>query len=222
MRCAAVIPARGGSKRLPRKNLYPVLGRPMLSWVIETCLTSGVFEQVIVSSEDEEILNTAKVWGAISHRRPVRLSDDFTHVGPVIEECVASMETPPDVVCLIYSTSILVSTQDLIQSKKLILSDGVRSVLSITEFESPIQRAYEMNQEMEISMIQPEFSLTRTQDLPKFYRDNGGFYWFTRDGSGERDIGYIMPKQRSVDIDTADDMELAVALFNHQKRNEGL
>lgn len=215
----AVIPARGGSKRVPRKNVYPILGRPILAWVIEKCFSSQAFDRVVVSSEDDEILELARRWGAEPHRRPRDLSDDFTHVGPVVDECLDSLSVKPKVACLIYPTSILITAQDLQLSKRVALAPDVRSVLSIAEFESPIQRAYELNDRMEIKLLQPECLLSRTQDLEKRYRDSGGFYWFKTDGTGKADLGYLLPKSRSFDIDTPDDMEIAVALFFHFKKS---
>jgi pseudaminic acid cytidylyltransferase len=209
----AVIPARGGSKRIPRKNLYPIKGKPMLGWVIETALAADVFDEIVVSSEDDEILETAKSYGAKPHLRPNQLADDMTHVGAAVDEYIETMIIKPDTVCLLYATAILLPPKYLKQCYELLNDPSVGSVLSITEFESPIQRAYLMSEDQSIKMENPEFFNWRTQDLPKRYHDAGCFSWWKLDRlTTQRSTGLNLPKQFAVDIDSMDDLHIATAL----------
>ena len=131
----AVIPARGGSKRIPRKNLYHINGRPMLAWVIETAIAAEVFDDIVVSSDDDEILETAVSFGVRAHKRPLHLADDRTHVGPVVEDYLKSLSSQPDSVCLLYATALLLKPEQLKQACALLKNDTVSSVLAIAEFE---------------------------------------------------------------------------------------
>jgi pseudaminic acid cytidylyltransferase len=209
----AVIPARGGSKRIPRKNLYPINGKPMLAWVIETALAAEVFNEIVVSSEDDEILETAKFYGAKPHLRPNQLADDMTHVGAAVDEYLESVNIKPDTVCLLYATALLLPPKYLTQCHELLKDPSVGSVLSITEFESPIQRAYLMLEDQSISMENPDFFNWRTQDLPKRYHDAGCFSWWKLNRlTSQRSTGLNLPKRFAVDIDSMDDLLIATAL----------
>ena len=214
----AVIPARGGSKRIPRKNLTPVEGKPMIAWVIEVALQSQLFRQVVVSSEDPEILTVAKDFGALPYQRPKELADDYTHVGPVVDDCLSALEIQSESVCLLYATAILLRVEHLRRAKELLARPQVSSVLAIAEFESPPQRAYEISDQGEIALAQPEFFNWRSQDLPRRFRDTGMFSWWKREPGHGKPFGLLMPKLCAVDIDTPDDLALAVALFSIQQR----
>jgi len=237
-RAIAVIPARGGSKRVPRKNVYPIAGKPMIAHVIATALDAGVFAQIIVSSDDDEILAVAAQAGATAYRRPEALADDMTHVGPVVEDAVRTLAIRADSVCLIYATALLLRPDDIRAAFSLLLQPEVSSVLSITEFDAPIQRAYEMNPEGRIRMALPEFFNSRSQDLPKRFRDAGMFSWNKTNASphdpavampkgSEVDRpwphkrGLVIPKTRAVDIDTAEDLILAQALYAYHQGKLG-
>jgi len=218
----AVIPARGGSKRIPRKNLIPVLGKPIIGWVIETALRSELFEQVIVSSEDPEILETSQQFGAIAYQRNPALSDDFTHVGPVIKDCISTLNVKSDTVCLLYATALLLASSHLIMAAEMLSDPEVASVLTIAEFESPPQRAYEMATDLSIAMAQPDYLHWRSQDLPRRFRDAGMFSWRKNVPGQGKPRGLVIPKSRAVDIDTPEDLALAIALFNfHRSMNKG-
>lgn len=210
----AVIPARGGSKRVPRKNLHPINGKPLIAHVIQAAVRSQLFDRVVVSSEDAEILQVSEQAGAIAYKRPEALADDMTHVGPVVDNYLQQLTTPPDSVCLLYATALLLQPRHLQEAFTLLKEPKTASVLSITEFEAPIQRAYEMNEGGQIQMAQPEFFNWRSQDLPKRFRDAGMFAWrkLSAPPNGQR-LGYIIPKTQAVDIDTHEDLLLAQALY---------
>lgn len=213
----AVIPARGGSKRIPRKNLYPINGRPMLAWVIETAIAAEVFDDIVVSSEDDEILETAVSCGVRAHRRPLQLADDMTHVGEAVAEYLETLTNKPDTVCLLYATAILLKPEHLRQAFRLMQDRQVGSVLSITEFESPIQRAYLKLEDGSISMVNPEFFHHRSQDLPKRYRDAGAFSWMKLNReSQQRNAGLIVPRRVAVDIDDPEDLSIAKLYFRNR------
>jgi CMP-N-acetylneuraminic acid synthetase len=213
----AIIPARGGSKRIPRKNLVTVLNKPLIGWVIETALRSEVFEQVIVSSEDAEILEASQAFGATAYQRPPELADDYTHVGPVIEDCVCALEIRSETVCLLFATALLLRVTHLQGAARMLSDPKVASVLAIAEFESPPQRAYAMAEDQSIAMAQPEYFHWRSQDLPKRYRDAGMFSWWKREPGQGSPRGFIIPKTGAVDIDTHEDLDLARAIFAAQR-----
>jgi pseudaminic acid cytidylyltransferase len=210
----AVIPARGRSKRVPRKNLHPIGGKPLIAHVIQAALASQLFARVVVSSEDAEILQVSEQAGAIAYKRPETLADDMTHVGPVVDNYLQQLSAPPDSVCLLYATALLLQPRHLQEAFALLEQPETASVLSITEFEAPIQRAYEMKEDGQIQMAQPEFFNWRSQDLPKRFRDAGMFAWrkLSSPPNGQR-LGYIIPKTQAVDIDTPEDLLLAQALY---------
>lgn len=213
MKHVAIIPARGGSKRVTRKNLAPIGGKPMIAHVIQTALTSNLFEQVVVSSDDDEILAVSQQSGALPYLRPTNLADDMTHVGPVVEDVISALEIRSDSICLLFATALLLQARHLQEALELLQDPQVASVLSITEFDAPIQRAYEMNDWGEIQMAQPEYFNWRSQDLPKRYRDAGMFSWWKTPPRGQQRRGLLIPRTESVDIDTPEDLLLAQALF---------
>lgn len=220
MKAVAVIPARGGSKRVPRKNLAIVEGKPLLSWVLDTVIESAQFDEVFVSSEDAEILSIARQSGASPHVRPLTLADDFTHVGPVVDECIESQGLNPVSVCLVYATALLLEPAHLQGAAALIRQKDVQSVLAITEYSSPIQRAYVRQEDGSIAMERQEFFNWRSQDLPPRFRDAGMFSWWKRKAIAGDRFGYIVPKSSAVDIDTHEDLEIAKALFSFKKRRQ--
>lgn len=230
-RAVGIIPARGGSKRVPRKNIHPVSGKPLIGYVIEAARAAGVFERIVVSSDDEEILSVSAEFGAEAYQRPISLADDLTHVGPVIDDAVEALNIQADSICVLYPTALLLNSTDLIRAFSQLMSPDVHSVLAVAEFDSPIQRAYEMSEEGRLRMSLPEYFECRSQDLPKRYRDAGMFSWrkvldvtsrfnykaFEENGDRYGTVGLVVPRSRAVDIDTPDDLVLAQALFSfHQ------
>lgn len=215
---AAIIPARGGSKRIPRKNIKPFAGRPMLAYAVMAALGSGVFDVIVVSSEDPEILGLARDLGADALPRPVALADDWTPTVPVIAHAIASLETRGawlDEICCIYPAVPFLQQEDLIEALSLLERTTAKYVFPVVRFPSAVQRALRMSPCGELSPLHPDTVNTRSQDLEAAYYDAGQFYWGRRDAwLSEAPIhsngyGYVIPEWRAVDIDTADDWHRA-------------
>jgi pseudaminic acid cytidylyltransferase len=216
----AVIPARGGSKRIPRKNVRPFLGTPLIARTAEAVLGTGLFNQVVVSTDDEEIASVAASAGAdISFVRPATLSDDFSGTREVIQHAIAELESRGrtfDLVCSIYATAVLLRPADLKASRDSLISSQANFVFSATTFAYPVQRALRVRDDGSVAMLQPEHRVTRSQDLEEAYHDAGQFYWGTRDAwmSGASIFGgasriHHLPRWRVQDIDTMEDWERA-------------
>ena len=221
----ALIPARGGSKRIPRKNIRPFAGRPMIGWPIAAARASGLFDHVIVSTDDEEIAEVARAQGAeVPFIRPDHLADDFT---PAREAIVDAVETMEEIVgqkverlCCIYATAAFVQAADLQQARRTL--DGVAEggfVFAAASYPHPVHRAMTEG-EAGIGMLFPDYAKTRTQDLPEAFHDAGMFYWGRRDAFVSRapmfnpaSRPHVMPRQRALDIDTPQDWDFAEALF---------
>ena len=221
----ALIPARGGSKRIPRKNIRPFAGRPMIGWPIAAARASGLFDHVIVSTDDEEIAEVARAQGAeVPFIRPDPLADDFT---PAREAIVDAVETMEEIVgqkverlCCIYATAAFVQAADLQQARRIL--DGVAEggfVFAAASYPHPVHRAMTEG-EAGIGMLFPDYAKTRTQDLPEAFHDAGMFYWGRRDAFVSRapmfnpaSRPHVMPRQRALDIDTPQDWDFAEALF---------
>jgi len=221
----ALIPARGGSKRIPRKNIRPFAGRPMIGWPIAAARASGLFDHVIVSTDDEEIAEVARAQGAEGpFIRPDHLADDFT---PAREAIVDAVETMEEIVgqkverlCCIYATAAFVQAADLQQARRIL--DGVAEggfVFAAASYPHPVHRAMTEG-EAGIGMLFPDYAKTRTQDLPEAFHDAGMFYWGRRDAFVSRapmfnpaSRPHVMPRQRALDIDTPQDWDFAEALF---------
>lgn len=213
----AVIPARGGSKRIPRKNIRPFLDRPMISWSIGAALRSGCFDRILVSTDDHEIREIALAAGAeVPFARPPELSDDHTPTVPVIRHAIQWLEADGaevGQVCCIYATAPLLDPRYLVEGSATLDEDPtLEFAFSITSFGFPIQRALKQDASGRISMFHPEHELTRSQDLEHAYHDAGQFYWGTRDGWMKRDRifssrckGVLLPPHLVQDIDTPED-----------------
>lgn len=219
----AVIPARGGSKRIPRKNIKPFFGKPMIAWSIEAAKSSGLFERIIVSTDDVEIAEVAKQWGAeVPFVRPEDLSNDYTGTTPVIAHATGwALDQGFDVaaVCCIYATAPFVQTDDLKQGWDALDSGDWDYTFTVTDFAAPIFRSLKQTTEGGIEMFFPEHFGTRSQDLPIALHDAGQFYWGRpsawMDGKrifDRRSKPVIIPRWRVQDIDTQDDWERAEIL----------
>lgn len=226
----AVIPARGGSKRIPRKNILPFCGKPMIAWSIEAARESGCFDRVIVSTDDEEIAETAAKYGAeIPFMRPAELSDDHTGTLAVIAHAIdwcGSNDQKPIKVCCIYATAPFVQAEDLARGLAMLEANGCDYVFSATSYPFPIQRAFRLTPSGRAEMADPEQFSTRSQDLEEFYHDAGQFYWgratawlelkpiFSNDA-----VPMILPRYRVEDIDTPEDWKRAEWLFKALRAN---
>jgi pseudaminic acid cytidylyltransferase len=216
----AVIPARGGSKRIPRKNILPFLGKPMVAYAIEAARASGLFEHVVVSTDDDQIAEVAERHGAtVPFRRPAALADDQTITVPVIGHAVQWFTDQGHAVaaaCCIYPCVPLLQPQDLRDAHALFVQRDADYVYPVLAFHSSPWRAMTMKPEGgPMQFVHPEYELTRTQDLPTCYHDAGQFYWGKAGAwtSGLRmhshGHGWPMPPHRVVDIDTPDDWRRA-------------
>lgn len=219
-----VIPARGGSKRIPKKNVKPFHGRPMLAWSIGAARESDCFEHVIVSTDDEEIAATAKEWGAeVPFERPDELADDHTPTVPVVAHAVEVAEQlwgEVDRVCCLYATAPFVRAADIRAAKELLETSGAQFSMPVTSFPFPVQRGVHLQSSGRIEMISPEHANTRSQDLPEAFHDVGQFYWGRREAwlSGltimaPHTAAITIPRHRSQDIDTIEDWTMAEILF---------
>jgi pseudaminic acid cytidylyltransferase len=219
-----VIPARGGSKRIPRKNIRPFHGRPMIAWSISAALESGIFDHVIVSTDDKDIAEVARSEGAeVPFMRPVALSDDHTATVPVIAHAIEASEALWGLqknICCLYATAPFVKASDLSDAYALLDNTGAKYAFPVTSFPFPIQRGVRLRKDGRMEMFQPEHALTRSQDLEEAYHDVGQFYWGRREAwmAGTTLIGsdaapLIIPRLRAQDIDTPEDWDRAERLF---------
>lgn len=220
----AVIPARGGSKRIPRKNIRSFAGKPMIAWPIEAALQSCCFDQVIVSTDDAEIADIARASGAkVPFMRPETLSDDHTGTTPVIRNAIewfVAQGIVPEQVCCIYATAPFVRPEDIRKGLEVLNSEGCEFAFSVTSYAFPIQRALRLTEQGRVEMFQPEHFNTRSQDLEEAYHDAGQFYWGQSSAwlAGKPIFSpsaapVILPRYRVQDIDTPEDWERAEWMF---------
>lgn len=225
----AVIPARGGSKRIPRKNIKDFCGKPMIAWAIKAALESKLFDLVVVSTDDEEIAHTSREWGAITpFVRPHELADDFTPTVPVIAHAVKSLLEIGhliDYACCIYPCTPFLQTEDLTATFDLLQKNNADFVYPVVEYAHPIQRAMRMLSSGQMQFVCPENELTRTQDLEKSYHDSGQFYWGKASAWLEYrrmhtdGLGMVIPCWRVVDIDSMNDWRRAEEIFKFRINN---
>ena len=220
----AVIPARGGSKRIPRKNIKLFGGKPMIAWSIAAALKSACFDSVIVSTDDEEIADIARLHGAeVPFMRPVSLSDDYTGTIPVIRHAIEwlsiNRQTPTQV-CCIYATAPFLNPLDIRQGLTVLESTSSDYAFSTTSYAFPIQRAIRVNAQGKVAMFLPEHANTRSQDLEHAYHDAAQFYWGQAQAwisgkviFGANSAALHIPRYRAQDIDTMEDWEMAEYLF---------
>jgi pseudaminic acid cytidylyltransferase len=220
----AVIPARGGSKRIPRKNVKDFCGKPMIGWPIEAARTSGIFDRVIVSTDDPEIAAIAVSLGAeVPFVRPAELANDHAGTTEVVAHATQwalNQQLQVSEVCCIYATAPFVEPEDLRRGLSALESGAWRYAFSATEFPAPIFRAFRPLPGGGVQMFFPEHMSTRSQDLPAALHDAGQFYWGTKQAwldmapvFSEHSIAVLIPRTRSQDIDTPEDWEFAEALF---------
>jgi pseudaminic acid cytidylyltransferase len=217
-----VIPARGGSKRIPRKNAALFHGRPMIAWSIAAAQASGIFTRIVVSTDDAEIAEIARGAGAeVPFMRPAALSDDHIGTVPVIGHAAETLGLPDDTpLCCLYATAPLIVAGDLLAGFDL-LQQGARFVLSVTTFPYPIQRALRRHADGRVEMMDPALANTRSQDLEEAWHDAGQFYWAraavwrsAKPALGPGARGLALPRHRVQDIDTPEDWTRAEALFS--------
>ena len=227
----AVIPARGGSKRIPLKNIKKFYGKPIIAYSIEEAKRSELFDRILVSTDSEEIAELAKGYGAeIPFLRPANLSDDFTPAGSVIAHAVNWIQKGMgelSAVCCIHATAPFINKDDLIKAYNIFNSKKWDFVFSATLFVSPVQRAFTRMKTGGIKMFNPKHFATRSQDLPEAYHDAGMFYWGKVDAwlnniitFSEKSTIVKIPPYCAVDIDTEEDWARAELFMESLKREE--
>lgn len=219
-----IIPARGGSKRIPRKNIKNFFGKPMLAYPIQAALTSGLFSKIIVSTDDAEIAEVALKYGAdVPFIRPAELADDFATTAPVIKHAVNFLQEQGKTytnLSIIYPCTPLITAQTLKEAYSAWQATNALACMTMCEFPSAPQRGLIINEENRVDSLYPEFRETRTQDLPTVYYDAGQFY-FAQVKAYLSDIEmhssntfpYILPRYLAQDIDTQEDWQQAEMLY---------
>ncbi len=179
-----VIPARGGSKRIPRKNIRDFLGKPLIAYSIEVALESNLFEKIVVTTDDEEIAKIAKKYGAeVPFLRPKDLSDDFMTAGDAVKHAVAYLESlgeSYEYICTVYATAPLLQAKYLIEGYEVLKNSDAVNAFSCASMPFPIQRTFKITKHNRCEMFTPEYFTTRSQDLEEAYHDAGQFYWAHR------------------------------------------
>jgi len=225
-----IITARGGSKRIPKKNIKFFLGKPIIAYSIETAINSGLFDEVMVSTDDSEIANISIKYGAkVPFIRSKKNSDDFSTTPDVLLEVLDSyrkIKKKFDLGCCIYPTAPLISFDNLKISMDKLISGSVDTVFPAVSFSYPIQRALYLDENTKIKMLNPNHYRTRSQDLKKFYHDAGQFYWFNISRFLEKKKLWTnnteiieISELESQDIDNEDDWKIAELKYK-LKKNE--
>lgn len=220
----AIIPARGGSKRIPRKNIKPFAGLPIIAYSIKAAQESGLFDRIIVTTDDEEIAEVAKAFGAeIPFLRPKELSDDHTATIPVIAHAIETLEKEGckiEVACCIYATAPFVRAADIRSAHDALVEYKKLYAFPVTTFPFPIFRGVKRDEEGSIEMFWPEHFAIRSQDLPEAYHDVGQFYWGTPEAwlSGKPIFSdaattIVLPRHLVQDIDTLEDWTRAELMY---------
>lgn len=221
----AIIPARGGSKRIPRKNIKPFLGKPIIAYSIEAAFKSDLFEEIMVSTDDEEIADLARQLGAnVPFMRSARNADDFTTTVDVLLEVIQAYEKRGksyEYGCCIYPTAPFVSADLLKKAYEKLVVQELDTVFPVLQYSFPIQRSLRINAEQKVEMWQPEHLTTRSQDLEPAYHDAGQFYWFQiavlnkkKQLLTENTGGILLSEMDAHDIDNMEDWK--VAAFKYQ------
>lgn len=226
----AIIPARGGSKRIPRKNIRPFLGKPIMAYVIDAARQSGLFDEIMVSTDDEEIAAIARQYGAsVPFRRSTETASDHATTTEVLTEVLnqyGQQGSVFDYACCLYPTAPFITAELLNQAFTKLIFKQFDTVYPIQRFGFPIQRAVLLRDE-KVQWLQPDYALTRSQDLEPAYHDAGQFYFFhtttfqakqrlITDNSG----GIIISEMAAHDIDTETDWQLAELKFRLRMMTE--
>lgn len=213
----AIITARGGSKRIPRKNIKEFLGKPIIAYSIETALKTSLFSEVMVSTDDEEIAEIAQKYGAkVPFMRSAKNSDDYATTRDVLCEVISQYKTIGknfEYVCCIYPTAPLIQPQSVIKAFNILKKSDADMIIPIVRFSYPVQRAYKLSGNNEIHFVYPEYANTRSQDLEPIFHDSGSFYWYTKDfftsHTNIKRLGYELSDLEVQDIDNLADWKMA-------------
>lgn len=220
----AVIPARAGSKRIPKKNIRDFCGQPIIAYSIEAAISSGLFDHVIVSTDNEEIASVAREFGAETpFIRPTEISDDHVGTNAVVKHAIHWYQEEGDAVslaCCIYATAPFIRSEYLREGHDKLINSDKSFTFSVTSFPFPIQRAIRINGEGEVEAFWPEHINTRSQDLEEAYHDAGQFYWGRAQAFLNDEITFssisltiILPSYLVQDIDTIEDWRRAELMF---------
>lgn len=220
----AVIPARGGSKRIPRKNVREFCGKPMIAWPIEALHASGCFDRIVVSTDDAEIASIARSFGAETpFSRPQLLADDHATTLDVMEHAarmLAEGSEEPKLLCCIYATTPFLDASDIVAGRDALVNSDADYSLSLARFEAPIQRALKLHPNGRMEMFDPTLQKVRSQDLEPAFHDAGQFYWGRTSAwlamkpiLAPGSIGVIVPRERAQDIDLPADWAWCERLF---------
>lgn len=220
----AVIPARSGSKRIPKKNIRDFLGKPIIAYSIETALASKLFDHVVVSTDDNEIASIAKQFGAeIPFLRPAEISGDYTGTNSVVKHAIQWYQKEGasiSIACCIYATAPFLKLEYLKAGYEKLVNSSKLFAFSVTTFPFPIQRAIRINNVGEIEPFWPEYTDTRSQDVENAYHDAGQFYWGRPDGFlndvpifSKHSIPVVIPRYFVQDVDTPEDWQQAEWMF---------
>ena len=220
----AIIPARGGSKRIPGKNIKKFVGKPIISYSIEAAQKCGVFDRIVVTTDCEEIAAVARDCGAETpFMRPAELSDDLTPTTPVLLHALnwlADHGAPAEYACCIYATAPFIKPEYLKLGLEVLIEKKASSAFAVTTFAFPIFRALQIDKDGRLQMLWPEHELTRSNDLPETYHDAGQFYWLDTEsflkekqvyGPDARPV--ILPRYLVQDIDTPEDWDMAERMY---------
>ena len=219
----AIIPARGGSKRIPRKNIKEFAGLPIIAHSIKAALECGLFDKIIVSTDDEEIAQVARSFGAeVPFMRPKELSDDHTATIPVIAHAIQTLQNDYviDNVCCIYATAPFIRSSDLLDAYNALITHNKQYAFPVTTFPFPIQRGVKRDENGNIEMFNPQHFATRSQDLQEAYHDVGQFYWGRADAwlegkpiFSDAATTIVLPRHLVQDIDTPEDWIRAELMY---------
>lgn len=220
MRSVAIIPARGGSKRIPRKNIRNFAGRPMIAWSIEAALQSGAFNDVIVSTDDEEIAEIALLYGAsVPSLRPAHLSGDSAPLMPALRYHLENLASPADFACCVYATAPFVTPLSLAAAMQKLSESDAEFILAATPFDYPVQRSLRLTSDKLLCFAEPENALKRSQDLEQHFHDAGQFFAGRSTALMQhtavvfgRCLPFIVDREGAVDIDTEEDWRFAEKL----------
>lgn len=229
----AIIPARGGSKRIPKKNIKEFSGKPIIAWSIEAAKMCNMFDRIIVSTDDFEIASIAKQYGAdVPFMRPKNLADDYTGTSAVVKNAIQNILKNGEQishVCCIYATAPFISSQYLIKAYQDLIHQEKSYAFSVTSYSFPVERSFVINQRNEIENLFPDITSSRSQDLKEVYHDAGQFYWGLADAFlndlpifSNHSIPIILPRYLVQDIDTIEDWKQAELMFNSYLYNKDL
>lgn len=219
MKNLCIIPARGGSKRIPRKNIIDFCGKPLMTYSIENALNSGIFDKVVVSSDDEEILQVAREFGAEALMREKELSDDFSSSSKVIKSVSEKIGAGYENICCLYATAPLIDAEILKKAYEEFIKGNFNFLFGAVEFDYPIQRAFYLKEKKVYMFDEGQYTM-RSQDLEKAYHDAGAFYFGKKEAWLKEEMiftpnssVYLLPRNLVCDIDTPQDLEFAKKLF---------